>query len=270
MTTLTSPATISQLSEGSLGWNVCGEAEVWSILQAFGQSPSLVDVTQTALREGAAGNGETSASVLTAVLAAYGMGSSYSTSTPLAEAIPAALGRRHRLIVVVSSDSDGNPTAGKSIGHWIGVYGDDGGNYACLNTLGSPPGQLRAYSQGLLQSCDRQMYVEVDAVAPADVPPPAPPVPPAPHKEPTEMLTVFYATVTAGQFKGVNAGFLSENLEHFRWIQSEAELTDILALAAAQGVTVAQHTPGVPVADVAAFGDPEDAVTASMLGLPFP
>jgi hypothetical protein len=176
------------------------------------------------------------------------------------------------VIVLISSDSDGNPKAGSGIGHWLGVYGDDGGNYAVMNSLGSPPGELRSYPQALLQSCDLRLCVELAVIVPADQPAPAPPpAPPAPAKEPPDViLTLFCATPKAGPSNGPAAVFLSEDLEHFRWIQSEAELTDILALAAAQGVTVEQHTPGVPVADVAAFGDPEDVVTATILGLPFP
>src|ERR1035437_3133178 len=111
MTQLTAPAQISQLSEGTLGWNVCGEAEVWSILQAFGHPTGLVQLTQLALSLGASGNGETTEYVLVALLAHYGIPSHW-THLSLAQTIPGALSRRHRLIVVVSSDADGNPTPG--------------------------------------------------------------------------------------------------------------------------------------------------------------
>jgi hypothetical protein len=279
MTSLDAPTAISQLSEGNLGWNCCGEADVWSVMRTFGQTgPGLGTVTAEAIALGASGNGETSMAALVALLDHYGIPAS-AGSGPLANSIPAALGRGHYIIVLVTSDSDGNPTAGKAIGHWLLAYSDDsGGNYLVMNPLGSPPGQLSCYPQALLQACDRGKYVEVDVVAPGNNPPvlpPAPvpvsPAPPAPPKEPPDViLTVFYATPKAGPPNGPAAVFLSEDLEHFRWIQSEAELTDILALAAAQGVTVEQHTPGVPVADVAAFGDPEDVVTATILGLPFP
>jgi hypothetical protein len=276
MTTLAAPATVSQLSEGNLGWNCCGEADVWSVMKTFGQTgPGLGAVTAEAIALGASGNGETSAAALVALLNHYGLPAS-AGSGALSSAIPAALGRGHYVIVLVTSDSDGNPTAGRTIGHWLLAYSDDsGGNYLVMNPLGNPPGQLSCYPQALLHSCDLRLYVEVDAVAPGNQPPVPtpvpPPAPPDPPKEPPDViLTVFYATVVNGQYKGINAGFLSENLEHFRWIQNEAELADILALAAAQGVTVEQHTPGVPVADVAAFGDPEDAVTAAMLGIAFP
>lgn len=175
MTQLSNPAGISQLSEGNLGWNVCGEAECWSVLQAFGINVSLTALTQLALSLGATGNGETSAQVLTALLGHYGVPSTFG-QLPLAQSIPNAIGRRHRLIVLISSNGLGEPTPGTSIGHWVGPFGFQPGIYPTLNTLGEPPGLLHAYPQSLLQACDQRLFVEVERVAPGDVPP-APPKP---------------------------------------------------------------------------------------------
>jgi hypothetical protein len=275
MTTLSDPAQISQLSEGALGWNVCGEAACWSAIQAFGQAPSLTAVTQAALQEGAAGNGETSAAVLVAVLAGYGVAAAWGWA-PLPQSIPTALGRRHRIIVLVSSDSDGNPKAGTGIGHWITAYGDDGGTYAVLNTLGSPPGQLHAYSQALLQSCDLGQYVEIGAVAPADAPTPTPTPPPPPPQE-TEMIVVFTAALVKNAdgtpAAGASADFVAWGCMFFRWIPNPTAYGDIVnntgpAFNGGQPV----KTWNVPqdVADIAAFGLPADQISATMLGLPFP
>lgn len=102
----------------------------------------------------------------------------------------------------------------------------------------------------------------------------APPTPPAPDppKEPTEMLVIFYATVTAGQYKGVNAGFISNGMT-FRWIRDTGQLGDIVNATGPAfngGQPIETWSGGSPVADVGAFGVPADALTASMLGLPFP
>ena len=85
-----------------------------------------------------------------------------------------------------------------------------------------------------------------------------------------DMLQVFDATVVAGQYQGVVASFVSNGMR-FRWIQSGSQLADILSVGAVfnGGQPVEHHTPGVPVADVGAFGNPDDPVTAAMLGLPF-
>jgi hypothetical protein len=268
MTQLADPACISQLSEGALGWNVCGEAECWSILEAFGWSVSLTTLTQLALQLGALGNGETSQFVLVALLAHFVV-PSHAASLPLAQSIPQALARRHRLIVVVTSDALGNPTPGGAIRHWLGPYGDSGGIYPTLNTLGQPPGLLHPYGQAQLQACDGQVCVEVDAIAPADTPPPSPPPPP----QETKMLIVFWATVTNGPSTGINAAFVGDGI-HFRWIATEQQLKDILngTGPAFNGKAVQQwNTPPAPAAvDVGAFGTPANATTAAMLGLPFP
>jgi hypothetical protein len=176
MTTLAGLTAISQLSEGSLGWNVCGETQVDSLFADLGHPVPLATVCQAALSHGASAKGETSDGVLVALLSFYGVPAS-SAGLPLATTIPAALGRSHRAIVLISSDSDGNPKVPqpgvKIIGHWLGVYGDDGGSYQCMNSLGSPPGELRSYPQALLQSCDLCLCVEPDVVVPADQPKPA-------------------------------------------------------------------------------------------------
>lgn len=261
MTQLAAPAPISQLSEGPLGWNVCGEAECWSILQAFGISVSLTALTQLSIQLGASRNGETVPQVLVNLLGHYGVPASFGAA-PLAGVIPAALIKGHRLIVLVSSNSDGDPTPGQSIGHWVGPFGDDSGVYPTLNTLGSPPGQIHDYPQPLLQACDLRMFVEVQKVAPGSAPPPP--------LEETRMLVVFTATVTAGQYKGVAAQFLADGI-HFRWIENQQQLNDIVtATGPAFNRGPVQQWPGGPVADPGAFGTPANQVTASMLGLPFP
>jgi hypothetical protein len=113
--------------------------------------------------------------------------------------------------------------------------------------------------------------VDLDAFNPAilSVDPPAPkPKPPAPKE--TKMLVIFDAKVVAGPSTGVVASFLSVDLMRFRWLKTPQQVTDVLALAAASGTPITHHTPGKAVGDVGAFGNPDDATSAEMLGLPFP
>lgn len=84
------------------------------------------------------------------------------------------------------------------------------------------------------------------------------------------MLVVFTATVVAGPSTGVNAQFVSNGMR-FRWIQNPSQLGDILngpGLVFNSGPV--QQWPGGAVADVGAFGNPDDPETATMLGLTFP
>ena len=94
---------------------------------------------------------------------------------------------------------------------------------------------------------------------------------PAPPIEEGEMLLVFTATVVGGPSTGVNAQFVSNGMR-FRWIQNSNQLGDILNGTGPvfNSGPVQSWAANAPVADVGAFGNPDDPVTATMLGLPFP
>lgn len=84
------------------------------------------------------------------------------------------------------------------------------------------------------------------------------------------MLLVFTATVVAGPSTGVKAQFVSNGMR-YRWIQNPNQLGDILnGTGPVFNSGPVQQWAGGAVADVGAFGNPDDPVTASMLGLPFP
>lgn len=87
-----------------------------------------------------------------------------------------------------------------------------------------------------------------------------------------EMLLIFVAKVVAGPAAGQDAQFVSNGI-FFRWLQSPTQAADVQQLTGPAfngGAPVAMWGGGAPVADVGAFGQPADPVTASMLGLPYP
>ena len=86
---------------------------------------------------------------------------------------------------------------------------------------------------------------------------------------PSEEPDVLYL-FTARDAQGGLADCLSANLLTWRWIQTPQQLADIEGLAAAAGQKIVMHTPGVPVADIGAFGVPQDATSAAKFGVTFP
>ena len=83
------------------------------------------------------------------------------------------------------------------------------------------------------------------------------------------MVIVFYST----NVNGVDAAFVGDG-SHFRWIETEAQLSDIVNGTGpafnGKAVRVWNAPPAGPVADPMAFGTPANAATAAQLGLPFP
>lgn len=106
--------------------------------------------------------------------------------------------------------------------------------------------------------------VDLDAFSPAVLPAP-PPAPLQPQE--TKMLIVFYAK----NVDGVDAAFVGDGTS-FRWIETEAQLADVMAVGAAVNGKAVQvwNAPTAPVGDPMAFGTPANAATAAQLGLPFP
>jgi len=187
MTTLANPTIESQLNAATDPWSDCGEADVASVVNDAGTPVSVTQVVGWALSSGQAITsgryaGETSAPNLAAELAHWGV-SAQVRYAPLSQTIPAALSRRHEVIVLIDSNNDGLPSAGSGIGHWLLAFGDSNGDYQVMQPLGSPPGSLQSYSQSLLQSADQQEAVEIMQVLPKDQtaaspPPPYQPPPP--------------------------------------------------------------------------------------------
>jgi len=94
---------------------------------------------------------------------------------------------------------------------------------------------------------------------------------PAPKPKEEEMLMLFVAKITAGPNAGNTAYFVSNGMR-FRWVQTPTQLGDIGLTGAVfnGGAAVETWAAGATVADVGAFGNPDDPVTAAMLGLPYP
>jgi len=92
---------------------------------------------------------------------------------------------------------------------------------------------------------------------------PSPAIPPPPEDPDMTTRIIFYAAVADGQ-----AAFLSDGT-WFRWI-GDPEVTDAPGVLAELGNKVVYHEPRTPVADVKAFGRPQDKATADLVVLPFP
>jgi hypothetical protein len=141
---------------------------VASVVTDSGSPWTPSDVVKWAISAGAASaNGETTPANLVAELVHYGIPA---TAVPqsIATALPAALARKHELIVMVSCDTDGNPTTPGTATHWLLAYGISAGGYEVMQPLGSPPGSLQTYPIALLNSCDQKSCVEVGLVLPKD------------------------------------------------------------------------------------------------------
>jgi hypothetical protein len=166
--TLAPPHVYSQLSSATDPWDACGETDVASVVTDSGSGWTPSDVVKWAVSAGAASaNGETTAANLVAELVHYGIPATV-VAQPIATALPAALARKHELLVTVSCDSDGNPVTPGTATHWLLAYGISSSGYAVMQPLGSPPGSLQTYPVALLDSCDKQSCVEVEFVLPKD------------------------------------------------------------------------------------------------------
>lgn len=167
--TLAAPTVISQLSSPTDPWDACGEADVASVVTDAGIPESAGAVVQWALANGAAQTGGTTTGAnLIAELEHFGLsGTEY--LQPISETVPAALARKHEVIVLISSDADGNPATPGVAGHWLLIWGQDStGAYKAMNPLSNPAGQLIVYPADLLASCDKHDAVEIDYILPKD------------------------------------------------------------------------------------------------------
>lgn len=165
---LAPPTAVSQLSSALDPWDDCGEACVASVVTDAGLPVSVFQVASWATANGSAStNGETTAAQLVAELQHFGVAAAV-VALPLSESIPQALSRKHEVMVLVSSNSDGVPTPGTGIGHWLLAYAVGPSGYSVMNPLGSPPGQLVNYPLATLQACDMVQAVEVERVLPKD------------------------------------------------------------------------------------------------------
>lgn len=162
--TLAAPTVVSQLSSPTDPWDACGEACVASVLTDAGSPETAGYVVQQALADGYAQTGGTTTGAnLVALLAHFGV-AAHEVTAPLYETIPEALSRKHEVIVLVSSNSDGVPTAGTGIGHWLLAWGQDPQGDKVMNPLNNPAGQLDLYSFADLNACDLKDAVEIDRV----------------------------------------------------------------------------------------------------------
>lgn len=165
---LAAPTVVSQLSSPTDPWDACGEACVASVVTDAGlpQTPGEV-VTWALANNDAASNGVTTAQNLVATLAHFGIQAA-EVQEPLAQSIPTALSRSHEIVVLVTSDSDGNPTTPGVAGHWLLIWGESSGGYKAMNPLSNPAGQLDTYPVAVLQACDQRDAVEILYVEPKD------------------------------------------------------------------------------------------------------
>ncbi len=165
---LAAPTVVSQLSSPTDPWDACGEACVASVLTDAGSPETAGYVVQQALADGyAQAGGTTTGANLVALLAHFGV-PAHEVTEPLSVTIPGALSRKHEVIVLVSSNSDGVPTAGTGIGHWLLAWGQNPQGDQVMNPLNNPAGQLDLYPFSLLDSCDLKDAVEIDYVLPKD------------------------------------------------------------------------------------------------------
>ncbi len=140
-----------------------------SVVTDAGIPESAGAVVQWALANGAAQTGGTTTGAnLIAELEHFGLsGTEY--LQPISETVPAALARKHEVIVLISSDADGNPATPGVAGHWLLIWGQDStGAYKAMNPLSNPAGQLIVYPADLLASCDKHDAVEIDYILPKD------------------------------------------------------------------------------------------------------
>jgi hypothetical protein len=243
----------------------CGPAALASILQLCGRVDSEPRIagwmTQHNLDQGG-----TAASGLAAYCDAMRVPIVWDSGRVLmSQYVAAALGRGHAVLGLHQCDGNANPKPAGSthVAHWRAFYGNARGRYQTVNPW---PPALEAIGQAVLDAADLKSHLEVKLpVAGAE-------------QEPLEdfdvpKLGLFIARLAAGG-SGV---FVSDGM-HFRHVPGPTtavpdSLNDEMKVTGpwfnGDGQPLRLWNPN-PVADVAAFGVPADAATATLLGLPFP
>lgn len=137
--------------------------------------------------------------------------------------------------------------------------------------FGSPPNPGFGIDTNEFLGADCGLWKSPRNLTPAPAPKPTP----TPLEEDVKTFTQFMAAVKnvpANRIDitvGMGAICISDGT-WFRWVQTPGELLDAEGTVMAErGDRLIQHQPG-PVADLYAFGRPQDKATADLLGLAFP
>lgn len=165
--TLAAPTVVSQLSSPTDPWDACGEACVASVLTDAGSPETAGYIVQQALSMGFAQSGVTTGANLVALLAKFGI-AAHEVNAPMTQTIPGALSRKHEVIVLISSDSDGNPASPGVADHWLLAWGQDATGDKVMQPLSTPAGQLDDYPYALMSAVDKSDAVEIDYILPKD------------------------------------------------------------------------------------------------------